>query len=177
MLSEADYLRATARWSSLGLLDLIVLLASPLALALALLGARPLGARSRPTAAVCAVLLVLYGNELWLSPFATRSTLDLLRGLPLLAVPVSIAGGLALEARPRAGPWLLAACALYAVFSVALLVPRACHVRAIALDELRELQVARCAFRWRGPAIQPGPHAGAGALNPDPRPPARGRSG
>jgi hypothetical protein len=161
MLSRDDYLRATSSWSSAGVWDLILLLASPLALGLAALGARPLWQRSRPAAAVCAVLGILYLNEIWLSPFAMRSAMDLLRGLSVLSFPVAIAGGFALAARPRAAPWLLGACALFAVFSTRMVIPRSCHVREVSLDELQKMEVARCTFRWRGPAQRPWPRGDA----------------
>jgi hypothetical protein len=153
MLSANDYLRATAAWSSAGVWDVVVLLASPLAVILAVVGAPALRRRNLPAAAVCAVLAVLYLNELWLSPFAMRSALDLLRGLSVLAFPLAVAGGCALEARPRVAPWLVAAAGLWAVFCVATVLPRSCHVRPVALSELRDLEVARCTFRWHGPAI------------------------
>jgi hypothetical protein len=161
LLSEGDYLRATAKWSSAAVWDVIVELASPLAVVLAVLGARDLARRSAPLAAVCAVLLAAYLNELWLAPFETRTTLDLLRGLAVLAFVVAIAGGVALDERRRALPWLLGACALWAAASVVFVVPRSCHVRPVGLDELRDLEVARCSFSWRGPAIHRMPHPGA----------------
>jgi hypothetical protein len=154
MFSENDYLRATADWSSARIWDVICILASPIAVILATLGARPLWRHSRPLAVTCAVLLALYLNELWLGPLETRTTLDLLRGLSVLAFPVAIAGGLALRARRRALPWALAACALWAVGASVWIVPRTFHTRELSLSELRDLRVARCVFRWRGPAIQ-----------------------
>jgi hypothetical protein len=154
LLSKNDYLRATTAWSSAGVWDVIVMLASPLAVVLAGLGARLLPGRSHAAAAVCAVLGVLYLNELWLAPFATRTSLDLLRGLSVLSFAVAVAGGVALEARARAGPWLLACCALWALLCLPTAVPRSCHVREVSIDELRDLSVARCTFRWQAPAAQ-----------------------
>ena len=157
MLTENDYLRATAKWSSAAVWDVIVALASPIAVALALVGARDLARRSAPLAAVCGVLFVLYLNELWLAPLTMRTALDLLRGLSVLAFVVAVVGGVALAERRRALPWLLGACALWAVVSVVFFVPRSCHVRAVGVDELRDLEVARCSFSWRGPAIHRAP--------------------
>jgi hypothetical protein len=154
MLSEDDYLRATARWSSLAVWDVILLLASPLALGLAALGARPLWERDRALALTCGALVGIYLNELWLSPFAMRTALDLARGLSVLAVPVAVAGGMALARRPRATAALLVASGLWAVLCVGWVVPRSCHVRTFAIEELRGLELDRCTFRWRGPAIR-----------------------
>ena len=158
MLSQN--LRPTASWSSAEVADVIAPLASPPMLALALLGARPLWARDRALAILCAALAVLYLNELWLAPFPTRTALDLLRGLSMLGVPVAVAGGLAIAGRPRAAPWLLGVCALWSVGSVFLVVPRSCYTREIGVDELRGLEVARCRIFWRGPAIRRDPHLG-----------------
>ena len=159
MLSENDYLRATARWSSFAVWDVVVLLASPLALGLAALGTRPRWERDRALALTCAALVGIYLNEIWLSPFPMRTSLDLFRGLSLLSVPVSIAGGVALARHPRAAATALVASGLWALLCVAWVVPRAYHVRTFALEELRDLQVARCTFRWRGPAIHRAPRA------------------
>ena len=69
------------------------------------------------------------------------------RGLTVLA-PVAAAGS-ALASRPR---WLLAAvaaCALWAAVITFQVVPGSCTVRSFDLDEVRELRVDRCTFRWR----------------------------
>lgn len=154
MLSKNDYLRATADWSSAQVWDVICVLASPIAVILAALGARLLWRHSRSLAVTCAVLVALYLNELWLARFETRSSLDLLRGLSVLAFPVAIAAGLALRERPRVLPWALALCGLWAVGATVWVVPRTFHTREFSLSELRQLRVARCTFRWQGPAIQ-----------------------
>jgi len=154
MFSKNDYLRATADWSSAQAWDAILILASPVAVILAIRGARSLWRHSRPLAVTCAVLVAFYLNELWLAWLDTRTALDMLRGLSVLAFPVAIAGGFALRARPRALPWALAVCALWAMAASVWVVPRTFITREFALSELRDLQVARCAFRWRGPAIQ-----------------------
>jgi hypothetical protein len=154
LLSENDYLRATSAWSSAGVWDVILMLASPVALLLAALGAPALWRRHVPAAAVCAVLVVLYLNELWLSPLEMRSALDLLRGLSVLSLPLAVAGGFALEAQRRTGPWLVLAAGLWALLCLPTALPRACHVREVSLAELRGLEVSRCTFRWHGPAIQ-----------------------
>ena len=170
MLSQN--LRPTASWSSSAMAGAIALLASPPMLGLALLGAQPLWRRDRALGWTAGALSVLYLNEVWLAPFPTRTALDLLRGLSVLGVPVAIAAGLAIAARPRAAPWLFGACALWAVGSVFFVVPHSCYTRAIGVEELRDLEVARCRIFWRGPAVQraPRPVRGAGGEAPLTRP-------
>jgi len=152
LFSEGDYLRARP-FADLAMLDRVVLLASPIAVGLAGLGSGELWRRHRPLALACAAMVVLYANELWLAPFGRGTTLNLLRGLTVLAIPVAAAAGLALAARPRWLPWLVGACALWAVASAVWVVPRSCFVRPVAASELRGLSVDRCTFRWRGPHI------------------------
>ncbi len=152
-LTSRDYLIANP-WSSWAVREVVLVLASPIALCLALLGAPEHWRRQRSLAVLSLVLTAVYLNEIWLAPFGKRISLDLLRGLSVLAIPVAIAGGLALRARPRLAPWLLGLCAAWAVAASLWVVPRSCMVRPIALEELRDLQVARCEFTWRGPAIQ-----------------------
>lgn len=154
LFSRFDYLRGVEQRGSPRLL--VLLLASPPALVAAAAGAGALWRRSRPLAALCAVLAVLYLNELWIAPFGTRTTLDLLRGLSVLAFPVAIAAGLALAPRPRATALLLL-CALWTLGSVRHVLPRSCFVRPIGLHEIDGLEVARCSFRWQGPHIQRAP--------------------
>jgi hypothetical protein len=151
LLSRGDYLRAIVDGSTLGLLDVILVLASPVALALAALGAGPLWRRDRPLAMTCAALAFLYLNELWLTPLEARTTLNLVRGLSVLAIPVSVSGGLALAEWPRLMPWLLSLCLLWAGASAFLVVPRSCYVRAVEIAEVSDLRVARCMFRWKLP--------------------------
>ncbi len=108
--------------------------------------------RERPSLAwTCVVIVVLYLNELWLAPFSARTTLDLLRGLTILAIPVSIAGGWALAQRPRATAAVIAACAAWAIGVTAFVVPGSCHTRSIDLAAIETLSVERCTFRWRAP--------------------------
>jgi hypothetical protein len=98
--------------------------------------------------------VILYLNELWLAPLGIGTTFNLLRGLAVLSIPLAAAGGFFLAERPRAGPWLVAVGALWTLCCLATAIPRSCHVREIALGELRDLQVERCTFRWRGPAVE-----------------------
>ena len=153
-----DYFREKARGGAgivtVGPVGVDFLGAGPIALSLAALGAPALWRTRRPLAVLCGVLALVYLNELWLAPFGQRVSLDLMRGLSVLALPVAVAGGLALSARPKLAPWLLAACSLWTASAAVWAVPRSCQVRPVALEELRDLEVSRCTFTWRGPAIR-----------------------
>jgi hypothetical protein len=149
LFSQHDYLRTAARAGSLAHWPRLLALAGLPALVAAGFGAAELARRHRTVSIVAAVVLVLYANELWLAPFGARTTLDLLRGLSVLAFPLAAAAGVALSARPR---WLVggvAACAAWAVFGAVYVVPGSCTVRSIDVEAVRELAVDRCAFRWR----------------------------
>ncbi len=149
LFSQGDYLRTTSHAGSLSRWPSLLALAGPPALAAAALGARELVRKHHLMSLLAAVVLVLYSNELWLAPFGARTTLDLQRGLTLLAFPVAAAAGVALALRPR---WLLgavAACALWAAVTTFQVVPGSCTVRSFDLDEVRELSIDRCTFRWR----------------------------
>jgi hypothetical protein len=153
LFSEADYLRATRRWSSFAALDVIGMLSGPVALGSALLGAPLLWRRHREVSIVGAVVVFFYLNELWMSPFPTRTTLDLLRGLTILALPVCWAGGLWLGETPGRARLGVALAALWAVLVLGTALPRTCHVERLDLATLEGLQVERCRFRWRGPHL------------------------
>lgn len=149
LFSPGDYLRDRVAlghdWISL------VALVGPIGLGLAWMGAPALW-RERPSLAwTCGVIVVLYLNELWLAPFSARTTLDLLRGLTILAIPISIAGGWALAQRPRAMAAAIVACAAWAIGVTALVVPGSCHTRSIDLATIETLSVERCRFRWQAP--------------------------
>jgi len=155
LFSQGDYLRTTARAGSLSRWPSLLALAGPPALAAAAFGAGALVRRHASVAVLAAVVVLLYTNELWLAPFGARTTLDLQRGLTVLAFPVAAAAGVALAARPRWLPGALAACALWAVVCTFQVVPGSCTVRSFDLAEVRQLRVDRCTFRWWGP---PTPH-------------------
>ncbi len=145
----------------------VVMLASPVALLAAVLGVRAAWHRHREVAIVALVLVAFYLNSLWLAPFGVRTGLGLQRGLSVLALPIAIFGGVWLVGRPRFAPALLLACGLFAVGSAVAVVPDACFVRPIALDEIRDLRVARCRFSWNGPNLRvrrlPPPRVAPGA--------------
>jgi hypothetical protein len=168
LFSEGDYLRARPL-ASLRLWPVVVVLANPIAVAAALGGAHGLGSRSRPVALVCVAMLGLYTNELWLAPFGRGTTLNLLRGLTVLAIPVALAAGVALAAHRRWLPWVVGGSALWLAASAGWAVPHSCFVRPIASSELVDLSVDRCTFRWRGPHLEgPRERARAGGEAPAP---------
>lgn len=148
LLSAGDYLRSAEGWSSLGQLPRIAVLAGPVALGAALLSARELWQRERALAWVCAAIVLLWCNELWLAPFGTRTTLNLLRGLTLLAIPIAFAAGLFMAKRPRVAPWLLGAVALWALGSSWFALPGSCHRAPVDWERVGHTQVDRCTFRW-----------------------------
>jgi len=165
LLSAGDYLRSGPRAHPLARWPLLLALANPLLLVLAVAGAGALWRRHRAATVVSASCAVLYANELWLAPLGARTTLDLVRGLTLLALPVAAAAGVWLGARPRALPWVVAACAVWAAGAAFTAVPACCHVEPVHPAEVRRLDVARCTFRWRvrPPAAEasPAPRQGA----------------
>jgi hypothetical protein len=158
LFSQGDYLRAAPRSGDVAHLAHALLLANPLAIALAGFGAQRLFREHREIAWLCAGVAFLCLNELWLAPFGARTTLDLVRGLTLFAVPVSAAAGMALEARPRAAAAALGASALLALACLRLVVPDTCVSRPIDLHRSEEISVDRCRFRWR--ELRRGPEVG-----------------
>jgi hypothetical protein len=151
LFSEGDYLRAAPRGFEPGHLLRALLLANPIALALAARAAPSLLRSHREIAWVCAVIAGLYVNELWLLPFGARTTLDLVRGLTVFAIPVAIAAGVGLRGKPRLA---LAAVATSAALTLALLrflLPATCVSQPVDVTSVGQIEVQRCVFRWRGP--------------------------
>lgn len=149
LFSPGDYLRTAERAGTLDHPGRLLALAGPVALAAAAVGAAALWRLDRALAWLCAVVALLYLNEFWLSPFGVGTTLNLQRGLTVLALPVSLAGGVALAGRGRIATGVVAACAVWAVGACLLAVPDSCYVQRIDLDEISRLSVDRCMFRWR----------------------------
>ncbi len=135
-------------------LPVVLLLAAPLALAAAGAGAPALWRRQRALAWACLALVVLWTNALWLMLFGVRTAVDLTRGLSLLSIAVAVPAGLALAGRPRLRVAVLVLSALWLVGCAAWALPRVCYTRPIELHELDRLEVARCRFVWRGPAVE-----------------------
>jgi hypothetical protein len=156
LFSPGDYLRTTPRPTLLAHGPRLLALAHPIALAAGAFGARSLWQERRPVALLCAVVVGLYLNEIWLAPFGARTTLDLLRGLTVLSFPAAIAAGWALRDRPRWTAIAVAAAAVWAAACAFTAVPRSCHVQPIDVAEIQALRVDRCTFRWRktAPAVK-----------------------
>ena len=133
----------------------IALLASPVLIVVAGLGAGALWRHSIPLACMGAAFLLIYTNQAWMAPFGVRSVVGFDRGLPLLAVPVAMSAGLYLE-RGRWLRWIVVGLsALWLVTTAATVLPGSCFVRPIAESELEGMQVERCSFTWRSPARRP----------------------
>jgi hypothetical protein len=152
LFSQYDYLRAAPSEHNLASWHRILILANPIALVAAGSGAPALWRRSRPVAAMCAAIAVVYLNELWIAPFGMRSTLDALRALTLLAIPVALAAGVAVGAREAAARALVAASAVLALAATLWVVPAACVSKPLDPTRVASFEVDRCMFRWRRPA-------------------------
>jgi hypothetical protein len=149
LFSEGDYLRRAGAWTSFSLGWRLPVLAGPVALALAAAGARALWREHRSVSVVALVVAVLCTNELWLAPLGVGSTLNLLRGLTILAFPLAAAAGVWVAAQPaRTGVAVVAAAALVAVASGAVALPGSCHRVPVDAERLAALEIDRCTFRW-----------------------------
>jgi hypothetical protein len=149
LFSQGDYLRAAPRTTHLEHWDRILVLANPIAALAACLGAGALWRSHRPVALLSALIALLYANEIWLAPFGARTTLDLMRGLTLLAIPIALAGGCAIAARRTLASGVVAASALLSLAAAHWVVPEACVSKPIEIAEIQGFDVDRCTFRWR----------------------------
>ena len=160
-LPEALLFNRSGYWDSpnTGLLpenwQTIALLANPLLVGVALLGARTSWRHSMPLALMALAFLLIYTNQAWMAPFGVRSVVGFDRGLPLLAVPVAMAAGLFIANDRWLQRAVIGVCALWLVTSASLVMPDACFVRPIGIAELEGLEVERCSFTWRSPARRP----------------------
>jgi hypothetical protein len=149
LFNQGDYLRRATGWSSLSVWPRVVALVSPVALACALAGARELWQRYRTVSLLGLVVLALYTNELWLAPFGARTTLNLMRGLTILAFPVAAAAGVfAAAGSARRAAALTAACAVWALVATWTALPGSCHRVPVDLEAVSSLVVDRCTFHW-----------------------------
>jgi hypothetical protein len=151
MFSAGDYLRQSPGASSALMWRRTIILAGPVAVAFATLGAGSLWRRNRAVAILCIGVVVLYLNQLWLAPFGIGTTLSLLRGLTVLAFATAIAAGVALDARPRIAPLALGACIAWTTAAAFFAVPESCFVRSFSEAEVSRTSVDRCRFRWHAP--------------------------
>jgi hypothetical protein len=149
LFSPGDYLRRPEAWSSLAIWDRILVLAGPIAVVCAALGAARLWREQRAVAVAAGLVVLLYTSELWLAPLGLHTTLNLLRGLTIFAFPVAAAAGVYLAPRPRLAAAVTLACALWALGAAWLALPGSCHRVPIDLAEVGCLEVDRCTFRWR----------------------------
>lgn len=151
VFEEGDYLHIATLRSSLHRWPLFLALASPPTLIAAFPGARAVWTRDRALAVLCGILILLYLQELWLAPFGAGTTVNLNRGLSLLVIPVAIAAGLWIASRPRLAPWVLGAAALWCVGCALTVAREPISWRPVALEEIRDLRMARCRFGWHAP--------------------------
>jgi hypothetical protein len=158
LFSSGDYLRQAGASTSPAMWDRIAVLCGPIAVGAAVTGAPSLWRRDRRLAALCAVVVALYLNELWLAPFGAATTLNLLRGLTLLAFATAVCGGVALADRPRIAVPALCACALFSAVAAWTVVPRACFVTSFTVAEVSNTAVDRCTFRWHDTRPPQQPH-------------------
>lgn len=161
LFSRGDYLRAAPRLANLAQWDRLLVLANPIALVAAVAGASRLWREHRTVAVLCVLITVLCLNELWLAPFGARTTLDLLRGLTLLAVPVAIGAAIHLEERHSGAVALVGASAVLAVLASGWVVPDVCVSKPVDVGGVARFEVDRCTFRWR--VAHPAPRASRGA--------------
>jgi hypothetical protein len=149
LFSQGDYLRAAPRLTNLEHWDRILVLANPIALLAAGFGARALWRSHFPVAVVSLLVTVLYLNEAWLAPFGARTTLDLMRGLTLFAIPLAAAGGMAIASRGALTSAAIAASAVVSLAAAVWVVPDSCVSKPIEIAEISSFDVDRCRFRWR----------------------------
>ena len=153
LFSRGDYLRSGAGWSSLPMLPRIAALAGPLTVVCALFGARRLWEQHRPVAWLALTATLLWANELWLLPLGSRTTLNLLRGLTVLAFAIAAGAGVFLEHRPRAARAIIVASAIWALGCAALALPGSCYREPVDWEQQQHLIVDRCTFRWASTAL------------------------
>jgi hypothetical protein len=154
LFSRDDYLRAAPRAQEWSRWLRVALLANPLALGAAAAGVASLRARPRELLFACATIVLLYLNELWLAPFGARTTLDVVRGLTVLAIPTAVYAGLAVARSPRWATGLAGASAALAIATTLFVVPDTCVSKPVDVAGAARFDVDRCTFRWR-PRAQP----------------------
>ena len=149
LFSQGDYLRTTGGWTSFDHMQTIVVLAGPIAVGCAAAGASRLWREHREIAILAGVVTFFYLNEVWLAPFGVRTTLNLMRGLTVLAFPVAAAAGVFAATRPRWSAAILAVCIMWSLGSLFLALPDACYRVVVDPEQTEQLVVDRCTFRWK----------------------------
>jgi hypothetical protein len=164
LFSPGDYLRRAGGFRSAAAAGRIAILAGPIGVALAALGAPRLWREHRAAAVLAAVVAVLCLSELWLAPFGIATTLNLLRALSLLAFAIGASAGVFAAGHRAAAPALVAACAVQALGAALLAVPGSCHREPVDPARVAATRVERCTFHWR---IAPDGEARRPALIPE----------
>jgi hypothetical protein len=159
LFSPGDYLRATGRWQSAFEGGRIAILAGPLGVGAALLGAPRLWREHREVAVLAAAIVALCLCELWLAPFGIATTFNLQRALSLLAVAVAASAGVFAATRRGLAPALVAASAAFALVAALRSVPGSCHREPIDPARVAATAVDRCTFRWRFVRVPEAPRA------------------
>lgn len=149
LFSPGDYLRAAGSWSSAEAAGRIVILAGPLGVGAALLGAPRLWREHRDAAVVAAAIVAVCTSELWLAPFGIATTLNLLRALSLLSVAIAASAGVFAATRRGLAPALVAAGAAFALVAALRALPGSCHREPVDPATVSATVVDRCRFRWR----------------------------
>jgi hypothetical protein len=152
-------LRATGRWQSAFEGGRIAILAGPLGVGAALLGAPRLWREHREVAVLAAAIVALCLCELWLAPFGIATTFNLQRALSLLAVAVAASAGVFAATRRGLAPALVAASAAFALVAALRSVPGSCHREPIDPARVAATAVDRCTFRWRFVRVPEAPRA------------------
>jgi hypothetical protein len=149
LFSPGDYLREAGRLHAASMAGRIAILAGPLGVGAALLGAPRLWREHRDVALLAVAILALCTSELWLAPFGIATTFNLMRALSLLAVAVAASAGVFAATRPGLPPALVAASAAFALVAALRAVPGSCHRVPIDPERVSATVVDRCTFRWR----------------------------
>ncbi len=149
LFSPGDYLRDAGRFHAASAAGRIAILAGPLGVGAALLGAPRLWREHRDVALLAVAIVALYASELWLAPFGIATTFNLMRALSLLAVAIAASAGVFAASRPGLAPALVAACAAFALVAALRAVPGSCHRVPIDSARVSAAVVDRCTFRWR----------------------------
>jgi hypothetical protein len=168
LFSPGDYLRAAGRFQSASAGGRIAILAGPLGVGAALLGAPRLWREHREVAVLAGAIVALCASELWLAPFGIATTFNLLRALTLLAVAIAASAGVFAATRRGLAPALVAASAAFALVAALHGVPGACHRVPVDPARVAATTVDRCTFRWHiepspGPAAAPRVSPGSGS--------------
>jgi hypothetical protein len=159
LFSPGDYLRAAGRFHSGSAAGRIAILAGPLGMGAALLGAPRLWREHRDVAVVAGAIAALCASELWLAPFGIATTFNLQRALTLLSVAIAASAGVFAATRRGLAPAFVAASAAFALVAAVRSVPGSCHREPVVFSRVAATRVERCSFRWHFARELPPPRA------------------